>query len=124
MANPKWTPGVSGNPAGKPKGASHKTTMLVRDLFAQILEGEQENFKAALEHLRVTAPRDYVAVMIKMSAKFLPDLNVTAMTGLNGEAIQPLQIVLPNDPNRSRPIDGAAEEAELLPDPDSREPQD
>jgi hypothetical protein len=118
-----FQPGKSGNPNGRPPGPN-KTTMVVRQLFATILEEEQENFKAALEQLRVESPKDYIAVMVKLSAKFLPDLNVTAMTGLNGEAIQPVQIVLPNDPNRSRPINGAVEDVELLSDPDSGEPKD
>lgn len=46
------------------------------------------------------------------------------LTGANGEPLQPLQIILPHDPNRSRHINGAVEDVELLPDPDSGEPQD
>lgn len=124
MANPNWVQGNSGNPMGRPKGSPNQTTMMVRKLFAEILEAEQDNFKAALEQLRVESPKDYILVMTKLSAKFLPDLTQTALVGLDGEAIQPVQIVLPNDTTRSKHNAGAVEDAELLSDPDSREPKD
>ncbi len=112
----RFQPGMSGNPNGRPKGTPNHTTAMVRQLFATIMEEEQENFKAALEQLRVTSPRDYVAVMVKLSAKFLPDLNVTAMTGLNGEAVQPVQIIIPSDPNNGKLDQGdSVEEAQIIP---------
>jgi hypothetical protein len=124
MANPNWTPGTSGNPLGKPKGSPNKTTMMVRQLFASILEEEQENFKAALETLRTTNPKVYVETITKLSQRFLPEMTQTALVGLDGESIQPVQIVLPNDPNRDKHNAGPVEDAELLSDPDSREPKD
>src|SRR5215216_6798668 len=36
--NPAWEPGVSGNPAGKPKGARNKTTLAMEAL----LDGDAE----------------------------------------------------------------------------------
>lgn len=117
-----FQPGQSGNPAGRPPGPN-RTTTIVRNLFASILEDEQENFRAALERLRVESPKDYITVMTKLSQKFLPDLTQTALVGLNGESIQPVQIVLPNDPNRSNPNGRTVEDAELLSDPDSGEPK-
>jgi len=118
-----FQPGQSGNPAGRPPGPN-RTTIMVRKLFADILEQEQDNFRAALEQLRVESPKDYIMVMTKLSAKFLPDLTQTALVGLDGEAIQPVQIVLPNDTTRSKHNAGPVEDAELLSDPDSREPKD
>ena len=80
---------------GRPAGVANKTTTMVRNLFAQILESEQENFKAALEELRVTSPKDYIQVMTKLSQKFLPDLTQTALTNADGSNIEPIQIILP-----------------------------
>lgn len=85
------THGVNGRPAGIP----NKTTAMVRQLFADILEAEQDNFRDALERLRVESPKDYVQVMTKLSAKFLPDLTVTALQNADGSNIEPMQIILP-----------------------------
>lgn len=85
---------------GRPPGVANKTTTLVRNLFAQILENEQENFKAALEQLRVDSPKDYIAVMTKLSQKFLPDLTQTALTNADGSNIEPVQIILPPPPKK------------------------
>jgi hypothetical protein len=38
--NGKFAPGVSGNPAGKPKGSKHLSTMLLNALKAQSLNGK------------------------------------------------------------------------------------
>ena len=86
-----------GNPGGpgRPPGLPNKTTQMVRQLFADILENEQENFKEALERLRLESPKDYVQVMTKLSAKFLPDLTVTALQNADGSNIEPMQIILP-----------------------------
>jgi len=90
-----FVPGKSGNPNGRPPGNPNRTTTIVRELFAQILESEQENFKAALETLRLTSPKDYVQVMTKLSQRFLPEMTTTALIGMDGESIQPVQIILP-----------------------------
>ena len=91
-----------GNPGGpgRPPGLPNKTTQIVRNLFATILEEEQENFKAALEQLRVESPKDYVQVMTKLSAKFLPDLTVTALQNADGTNLEPMQIIIPQQPPR------------------------
>ena len=71
---------------------------MVRELFASILEAEQDNFRDALERLRVESPKDYVQVMTKLSQKFLPDLTVTALQNADGTNIEPIQIILPPRP--------------------------
>jgi hypothetical protein len=89
-----------GNPGGpgRPPGLPNKTTTMVRKLFADILEAEQDNFRAALEQLRQDSPKDYVQVLTKLSQKFLPDLTVTALQNADGSNIEPVQIILPPQP--------------------------
>jgi len=87
--------GNSYNPNGRPKGSPNRTTQIVRDLFAKILEEEQDNFREALEHLRVNQPKEYVQVMTKLSQRFLPEVTRSELTGLDGEALQPVNIILP-----------------------------
>lgn len=98
--NHLFQPGQSGNPNGRPKGTPNQTTTMVRNLFAQILENEQENFKAALEQLRVSSPKDYVQVMTKLSQRFLPEMTATALSNADGSNIEPVQIILPPPPKK------------------------
>ena len=97
--NHLFQPGQSGNPMGRPKGSPNQTTAMVRQLFADILEAEQENFKEALERLRQESPKEYVLVLTKLSQKFLPDLTVTALQNADGTNIEPMQIILPPNPS-------------------------
>ena len=84
---------------GRPPGIPNKTTQMVRKLFAEILEAEQENFREALETLRVTSPKDYVQVMTKLSQRFLPEMTATALSNADGSNIEPVQIILPPPKN-------------------------
>jgi hypothetical protein len=86
-----------GNPGGpgRPPGLPNKTTAIVRQLFADILEKEQDNFREALETLRTTNPKEYVMVMTKLSQRFLPEMTATALSNADGSNIEPVQIILP-----------------------------
>jgi hypothetical protein len=68
---------------------------MVRQLFADILENEQDNFREALERLRQESPKDYVQVLTKLSQKFLPDMTTTILQNADGSNIEPVQIILP-----------------------------
>jgi len=93
--NHLFQPGQSGNPAGRPKGNANRTTIIIRELFASILEEEQDNFREALETLRTTNPKEYVQVMTKLSQRFLPEMTATALSNADGSNIEPVQIILP-----------------------------
>jgi hypothetical protein len=93
--NHLFQPGQSGNPAGRPKGNANRTTIIIRELFASILEEEQDNFREALETLRTTNPKEYVTVMTKLSQRFLPEMTATALSNADGSNIEPVQIILP-----------------------------
>ena len=81
---------------GRPKGQPNKITAKTRELFAHILEEEQDNFIEALQRVRATSPKDYVQIMIKISERFVPAVSKHEITGADGEALKPIQIILPN----------------------------
>ena len=86
--------------AGRPKGSPNKTTQMVKELFANILENEQEHFMEALETLRTTNPKEYVAVVVKLSQRFLPEMTATALSNADGSNIEPIQVVIPPAPKK------------------------
>jgi len=99
---------------GRTKGIQNKTAERIKTLFALILEGEEKNFKDALERVRKESPKDYVNILIKISERFVPQLSNTSITDLEGNAV-PLQIVLPQNPNLPPspiPIDDIQEQEE------------
>lgn len=91
-------PGSVGGP-GRPPGLPNKTTQMVRQLFADILESEQDNFREALERLRQENPKEYVLVLTKLSQKFLPDMTTTILQNADGSNLEPMQIILPPNPS-------------------------
>ena len=83
---------------GRPKGIPNRTTTIIKELFAKILEDEQEHFKEALETLRLTNPKEYVSVMVKLSQRFVPELTSTALSNLDGSNLAPMQVIIPLPP--------------------------
>lgn len=88
------------NPNGRPKGTPNKTTQIVKDLFAKILEDEQDHFREALETLRLTNPKEYVTVVVKLSQRFLPEMSATAFMNMDGSNLEPIQVILPSAPKK------------------------
>lgn len=72
----KWKPGVSGNPAGRPKSARSK---LGEDFIAALLKDFTDNGANVLSVMRAEKPNEYA----KMIAGLLPK----ELTGADGEPI-------------------------------------
>jgi hypothetical protein len=83
---------------GRPKGQPNKITASMRELFAHILEEEQDNFIDALEKVRKNNPKEYVQILIKISERFVPPVTKHEITGADGEELKPIQIILPAKP--------------------------
>lgn len=60
-----------GNP-GRQKGVANKATQAARDLFTQIMEGEQENIKDCLAKVRSKSPAKYLEVLSRFYPYFIP----------------------------------------------------
>jgi hypothetical protein len=92
-------PGNNFNPNGRPKGAMNETSRRVRETFAALLEGREQELHETLDRIREKDPKGYLELYIKISERFVPAMSRTEITGLDGEAIQPIQIILPK-PNQ------------------------
>lgn len=84
----RFLPGVSGNPAGKPKGARTK-------LGEQFLSALQEDFQAhgvaAIQAVRAVRPHEYLKVIASLMPKDL-NLNVNNMDdATDAELVQRLR---------------------------------
>ena len=71
----RFLPGVSGNPAGKPKGAR---TKLGEQFLSALQEDFQEHGVAAIQTVRAERPHDYLKVIASLMPKDF-NLNVNNM---------------------------------------------
>lgn len=83
---------------GRPKGTPNKTTEQIKSFYAMILERQEDKFLDALNRLYETNPKAYIEALTKISNKFVPDLQRTELTGEDGEAFSPFQIIVPQAP--------------------------
>ena len=75
-------PFEKGNP-GKPKGAENKTTKAARELFIQIMEGQQQHIEESLDKVRAKDPAKYLEVLSKFYPYFIPKkLEIDAPDGI------------------------------------------
>lgn len=83
---------------GRPKGVPNKTTTEIREAFANLLKGREEELNDALNKLRDKDPKGYLEMYVKISQRFVPEVSRAEITGQDGELFQPIQIVLPTNP--------------------------
>jgi hypothetical protein len=69
--------GISGNPAGRPKGSANKITTVARETIAAALDGAAaEKLADALDSLN---GRDYIDAYVKLAEFVTPKLQRTAL---------------------------------------------
>jgi len=92
-------PGNNYNPGGRPKGSVNETTKQIKQVFADLLSGQESKLNDALEKVRQTNPKAYLELYVKISERFVPQVTRAEITGQDGEPFQPVNIVLPKKPN-------------------------
>ena len=88
--------GNSFSPGRKP-GVPNQTTKQIKEVFARLLEGREEELNNALNLIRDKDPKSYVELILKISTRFVPEVSRTELTGLDGEDFKPFQIILPKN---------------------------
>jgi len=92
-------PGNNYNPNGRPKGAVNETTRRVKEIFANLLEGREEELHRALDQLRDSNPRAYLELYVKISERFVGPVTRQVLEDTEGNSVAPIQIVLPPKPD-------------------------
>lgn len=85
MANPNWTPGISGNPAGKPKGAQNKVAEEIKQAFAQLLQNNVSQLEEWIARVGERDPAKALEIYTKLSERFVPQLSRQEVTGADGK---------------------------------------
>jgi hypothetical protein len=73
---------------GRPKGAVNKSTAIVREAIANLLERNAPNMDRWLNEVAQEDPYKALDLMNKLSEYHIPKLARTELTGVDGEAIQ------------------------------------
>ena len=66
--------GVSGNPAGKPKGAVNKTSNKIREAFQKLIEDNLENMTTWLMQVAADDPKAALDIVTKLGEYTTPKL--------------------------------------------------
>jgi len=64
--------GNTNNPNGRPVGVPNKTTKAARELLEQVLLGQVDNIKLALEKIKTKDPAKYLDACSKLFTYVLP----------------------------------------------------
>lgn len=64
--------GNTNNPSGRTKGSLNKTTKEARELLEQVLLGQVDNIKSALESIKTKDPAKYLDACSKLFTYVLP----------------------------------------------------
>lgn len=95
--------GNTNNPNGRKKGTPNKTTQEARQLFINIMNGEIENIKAALDKIRGDKPEKYLECLAKLFQYTMPkQLDVTS----DGESISTVKLIRGNEGTKDKAQQG------------------
>lgn len=80
--------GESGNPTGRPKGATDQTNKEIREAYQNLVEGNLENIGIWLTATAEKDPAKALDFMLKLSEYIVPKLKAVELsTGLNTDII-------------------------------------
>ena len=83
--NPNWKPGVSQNPAGRPKGSKNKTNAKIREAYQKLTEDNLDNMTTWLQSIAADDPAKALDMMLRLSEYVIPKLARQEVVGNDGE---------------------------------------
>lgn len=88
-----FQPGQSGNPNGRPKGATSATTDKIKNFYIELLNGNLENIQQWLNQTAANDPAKALDFLLRLSPFVIPKKTESDITIEN-----PLKIIIP--PNK------------------------
>lgn len=88
-----FQPGTSGNPNGRPKGATSATTDKIKSFYIELLNGNLENIQEWLNQTAANDPAKALDFLLRLSPFVIPKKTESDITIEN-----PLKIIIP--PNK------------------------
>jgi len=89
--------GESGNPEGKKPGTVSRTTKEAKELLEQVLLGQVDNIKEALQEVKDNDPAKYLDACAKLFTYVLPK-KTDVTSNDQSIAITKINYIIPNDP--------------------------
>ncbi len=77
--------GVSGNPNGRPVGASSEQTKKMKAAFAYLIEGNLDRLTEWLDQIAEQDPKAAMDIIIRLSERFVPKLSQQQLVDGEGE---------------------------------------
>ena len=76
--------GQSGNPNGRPVGASSEQTKRMKESFAFLIEGNLDRMTEWLDQIAEQDPGKAMDIIIRLSERFVPKLSQQQLTDADG----------------------------------------
>jgi len=84
LAENRWKPGESGNPAGRPKGSKNKTTLMKQAIEGELVEELQKDVKDVLAKAVSLAKQGNEQMIKLIIDKFIPNARAEGEEGSKG----------------------------------------
>lgn len=94
-----FKPGESGNPHGRPRGASSESTKRMKHAFAALIEGNLDRLTEWLDEIAANDPKAAMDIVIRLSERFVPRLSQQQLTdGDGGDLFKNIQFRFGDEP--------------------------
>lgn len=91
--------GQSGNPNGRPQGASSESTKRMKESFSYLIEGNLDRMTDWLDQIAEQDPAKAMDIIIRLSERFVPKLSQQQLTdGDGGDLFKNIQFRFGDEP--------------------------
>lgn len=98
-----FKPGESGNPNGRPRGASSEQTKRMKESFAYLIEGNLDRMTEWLDQIAEQDPGKAMDIIIRLSERFVPKLSQQQLTdGDGGDLFKNIQFRFGDEPAKEQ----------------------
>lgn len=84
----RFKPGQSGNPGGRPKGATNKDTRKIKEAFHDLLENNLDNISQWLAQVAAKDPQKAIDLTLRLSEYVIPKLARQEIVGNDGQDLK------------------------------------